>query len=175
MARQKFGEAITLLQSSGITDRGETMAKYHAERGAVHMETGEFQQALYDFGTAVRFDGKQPQYYAHRANCMMMLNQIKDALVEFGMAIKIKPDGIYYFNRGLVHQRLTDFKEAIEDFTNGIKYIKSGETHFKALFHRGNCYRNIKQYEKSIDDLKKACDIVREDAPAHNNLGLSYF
>ena len=73
------------------------------------METGEFQQALYDFGTAVRFDSKQPQYYAHRANCMMMLNQINDALLEFGMAIQLKPDGIYYFNRGLVHQRLMNF------------------------------------------------------------------
>ncbi len=36
-------------------------------------------------------------------------------------------------------------------------YIKGGEPHFKALFHRGNCYRQIKQYDKSIDDLLKAC------------------
>ena len=57
---------------------------------------------------------------------MMMLNQITDALVEFGNAIQLKPDGIYFFNRGLVHQRLMNFEKAIEDFSNGIKYIKSG-------------------------------------------------
>lgn len=68
-----------------------------------------------------------------------------------------------------------NFKNAIEDFTEGIKYIKSGETHFKALFHRGNCYRQIKEYGKSIADLSKACEIVKDDAPAQNNLGLSYF
>lgn len=84
-------------------------------------------------------------------------------------------DGINYFNRGLVHARLMNFDNAIKDFTEGIKYIKSGQTHFKALFHRGNCYRQIKQYAKSITDLAKACDIVKDDAPAQNNLGLSYF
>jgi hypothetical protein len=42
------------------------------------------------------------------------------------MAISLKPDGIYYFNRGLVHQRLMAYELAIEDFTNGIKYLKSG-------------------------------------------------
>jgi hypothetical protein len=57
----------------------------------------------------------------------------------------LKPtDGLYYFNRGLVHARLMNFDNAIQDFTDGIKYIKTGETHFKALFHRGNCYRQKK-------------------------------
>ncbi len=35
-------------------------------------------------------------------------------------------DGINYFNRGLVHARLMNFDNAIKDFTEGIKYIKSG-------------------------------------------------
>ena len=34
---------------------------------------------------------------------------------------------------------------------------------------------NIKQYENSINDLKKASESNKEDAPAQNNLGLSYF
>lgn len=68
-----------------------------------------------------------------------------------------------------------NYTHAIQDFTDGLKYIKSGETSFKALFHRGNCYRQIKQYAKSIEDLKRACEAVKDDAPAQNNLGLSYF
>lgn len=68
-----------------------------------------------------------------------------------------------------------NFMNAIQDFSEGIKYIKTGDTHFKALFHRGNCYRQIKEYAKSIKDLSDACNIVKDDAPAQNNLGLSYF
>jgi tetratricopeptide (TPR) repeat protein len=84
---------------------------------------------------------------------------------------------LYYFNRGMIHARLMNFELAIDDFTSGIKHIKSDqtETNFKALFHRGNCYRQIKNYERSIEDLEAACKLVSDDAPAQNNLGLSYF
>ena len=51
--------------------------------GNAFMATGHYQKAMYDFGTAIRFDDKNPQYYANRGNCMMMLNQINDALAEF--------------------------------------------------------------------------------------------
>lgn len=78
------------------------------------MAIGHYQKAMYDFGTAIRFDDKQAQYYANRGNCMMMLNQINDALAEFEKAISLKPtDGLYYFNRGLVNARLMYFSKAI--------------------------------------------------------------
>ena len=47
------------------------------------MAIGHYQKAMYDFGTAIRFDDKQAQYYSDRGNCMMNLNQINDALAEF--------------------------------------------------------------------------------------------
>jgi tetratricopeptide (TPR) repeat protein len=82
-AIQKFSEAITCLQSAPANDKGSTHAKYHADRGNAFMAIGHYQKAMYDFGTAIRFDDKNPQYYANRGNCMMMLNQINDALAEF--------------------------------------------------------------------------------------------
>lgn len=39
----------------------------------------------------------------------------------------------------------------------------------------GNCYRSIKNYDKSIEHLQRACEIKKDEATAHNNLGLSYF
>lgn len=30
---------------------------------------------------------------------------------------------------------------------------------FKALFHRGNAYRDVKEYEKSVEDLTNAAEI----------------
>ena len=127
IAIQKFSQAITCLQSAPSSDKGSTHAKYHADRGNAFMAIGHYQKAMYDFGTAIRFDDKQAQYYANRGNCMMMLNQINDALAEFEKALSLKPnDGLYYFNRGLVHARLMNFNNAIQDFSEGINYIKTG-------------------------------------------------
>jgi hypothetical protein len=33
-------------------------ARYHADRGNAFMATGHYQKAMYDFGTAIRFDEK---------------------------------------------------------------------------------------------------------------------
>lgn len=79
-AIQKFSEAITCLQSAPNNDKGSIHARYHSERGEAFMAIGHYQKAMYDFGTAIRFDGNNAQYYANRGNCMMMLNQINDAL-----------------------------------------------------------------------------------------------
>lgn len=68
------------MQSAPTNDKGETHARYHADRGNAFMAIGHYQKAMYDFGTAIRFDESQAQYYANRGNCMMMLNQINDAL-----------------------------------------------------------------------------------------------
>lgn len=118
MAIQKLSEAITCLQSAPPNDKGQTHARYHADRGNAFMAIGQYQKAMYDFGTAIRFDENQPQYFANRGNCMMMLNQINDALAEFEKAIQLKSsDGMYYFNRGLVHARLMNYNNAIQDFS----------------------------------------------------------
>jgi hypothetical protein len=47
------------------------------------MAIGQFQKAMFDFGTAIRYDPGQAEYYSNRGNCMMQLNQINDALAEF--------------------------------------------------------------------------------------------
>jgi tetratricopeptide (TPR) repeat protein len=83
MAIQKFSEAITSLQSCPSSEKGDINAEYHADRGNAFMAIGHYQKAMYDFGTAIRFQKEKAQYYANRGNCMMMLNQINDALSEF--------------------------------------------------------------------------------------------
>mmetsp|Transcript_10437 Transcript_10437/g.8973 ORF Transcript_10437/g.8973 Transcript_10437/m.8973 type:complete len:80 (+) Transcript_10437:424-663(+) len=39
----------------------------------------------------------------------------------------------------------------------------------------GNCYRKIGDFPEAIQKLQKACDLEKENASAHNNLGLAYF
>ena len=75
-----------------------------------------------------------------------------------------------------MYARLENYHNAIDDYTEALKTLqKDNKAAFKAHFHRGNCYRQIKKYDQSIDDLLKACETQKDNAPAQNNLGLSYF
>ena len=44
-------------------------------------------------------------------------------------------------------------QNAIEDYNSALKYLKETNAQFKAHFHMGNCYRQIKKYDKSIEHL----------------------
>ena len=41
-------------------------------------------------------------------------------------------------------------------------------------YHRGICYRNLGQHEKSIEDHSKAIELDPDNAHAYYNRGLSY-
>ena len=41
---------------ASTSDKGLSHAKYHAERGNMFMAIGHYQKAMYDFGTAIRFN-----------------------------------------------------------------------------------------------------------------------
>ncbi|CAD8126302.1 unnamed protein product [Paramecium sonneborni] len=154
-AIQLFSEAITLLQNSNQTE--PQYAKFYAARGNAYMQTGQYQRALFDFSTAVRFEENNAEHYGARGNCFLQLGEVNDALKEYDKAIQIKStDGFLFLNRALVYARLDNYKKAIEDYQQALKYLKDSNAQFKAHFHMGNCYRQIKSYDQSIEHLQKA-------------------
>lgn len=98
---------------------------------------------------------------ASKGNCLLNLNQINEALVEFQRAITMNPhDGIFYSKRALVYARLEKFQSAIDDYTSALSLLKDSRNRFESLFQRGNCYRQIKNYDQSIKDLQMVKKIL---------------
>ena len=94
---------------------------------------------------------------ANKGNCLLNLNQINEALLEFQRAISMNPhDGLFYLKRALVYARLEKFQNAIDDYTQALNLlnVKDSKNRFESLFQRGNCYRQIKNFDLSIKDLQ---------------------
>ena len=58
----------------------------------------------------------------------------------------------------------------------GIRYLddflKSNPNNISAILNRGNAYKNLKKYEKALDDYNKIIDIEPNFSDAHNNKGI---
>ncbi len=51
------------LRQNTSSQNEKTFARYHAARGAVFMQTGQFQRAFYDYSSAVRLDDGNAKYF----------------------------------------------------------------------------------------------------------------
>jgi tetratricopeptide (TPR) repeat protein len=136
---------IHIRQNTNQTEK--IYAKYYSARGNVFLQTGQYQRALFDFTTAIRFESSNAHYYASRASCFQQLNQIQEALNDYQKAISLNPtNGLFYLNRALVYAKLERFqvktifllsvnynvtKDAIDDYTEAIKYLKESGPQFK--------------------------------------------
>ena len=53
-----------MLYRQNTTPQNEKIfAQFHAARGAVFMQTGQFQRAFYDYSSAVRLDDSTAKYF----------------------------------------------------------------------------------------------------------------
>lgn len=77
-----------------------------------------------------------------------------------------------YFNRGVSHIQLENYKEAVNDFSRSIELSYQPEL---SAFQRGLSYYMLEQYEESISDLELYVDAYPDNSDSWIYLALSYF
>ena len=105
------------------------------------------------------------------------LNQgnYQKALKFFSKAIDIyKRDPAAFYNRGLVHEKLENYKEAIEDYKksltmDGLMY--TANTHNNI----GSSYLQLEDFDNALIHLNKAISIKSDDGSYYHNRGIVFF
>jgi Flp pilus assembly protein TadD len=111
-------------------------------------------QAHNNFGLALFVEGK-----------------IEEAIFHYNEAICIKPDRLYYSNRGDAYRKLGQYQRAIEDYNEAIRL----KPDFNAYYNRGNAYTKLNQYQLALKDYNEVIRLNPDYAEAYNNLGVVYF
>jgi len=87
-------------------------------------------------------------------------NRFSDAISYYSKILELNPDdsirSIIYKHRGMAHFACSSYEEAIDDFTNSLKYDSQS---YKAAYYRGVVYSVQKQYSKAIDDYSLSLKI----------------
>ncbi len=74
---------------------------------------------------------------------------------------------------GNIYRKKKQIIEAIKNYDSASKILKSHDL-FQVYINRGLCYREFGDLENSIEDMKKACDLGKENPLAHFHLGANY-
>jgi tetratricopeptide (TPR) repeat protein len=101
---------------SGAESR-DNLARAFYDRGRAWTDKAEYDRAIRDFDTAIRYDPDYPEAYNNRALAYIGKGQPDQALRDFDEAVRLDPNyAIALFNRGLALQSLGRTDEAARSF-----------------------------------------------------------
>ena len=135
---QEWDKAVDLLRKATALDHkyAPNLAAVYQQRGYAAATNQQFQDALNDYGEAIKITPQDPRIYEQRAAVEMKLNDTDKALADYSEAIKLKPNEIrYYLYRSYIYETKADAKSSMAD-TEKVLKLDPNNTEAKARKNR---------------------------------------
>lgn len=160
-----FLGAVLLLFS--VTACSPAARKFY-ERGLLHTEKGNYDQAIRDFSKVIESEPQHAMAYNNRGVAYKQKGDYDRAISDYSRAIEIDPGfAMAYNNRGAAHAGKGDFGWAIGDYS---KAIEIDSMFAFAYNNRGLAYAGKGDYRQAVRDFKKGIEVNPGYAEAYNNL-----
>ena len=114
----QWDKAIDLLRKATALDHkyAPNLAAVYQQRAYAAATNQQFQDAINDYGEAIKISPEDTRIYEYRAAVEMKLNEMDKALADYSEAIKRKPDEARYLNyRAYIYELKKDLKNSMAD------------------------------------------------------------
>lgn len=107
-------------------------------------------------------------YYFQRSKVYVLQKKFKLALNDLDIAIEKAPtDGMLYYHRGLIKQRINDIQGALFDFDSAVNFSPDNSTYY---YKRGILYEDLGRFKNALDDFKKSVQLNPTNIPSFQEL-----
>jgi tetratricopeptide (TPR) repeat protein len=121
---QEWDKAVDLLRKATALDHkyAPNLAAVYQQRGYAAATNQQFQDAINDYGQAIKINPEDSRIYEQRAAVEMKLNDMDKALADYSEAIKLKPNEVrYYLYRSYIYEIRGDIKNSMADTEKVLK------------------------------------------------------
>jgi tetratricopeptide (TPR) repeat protein len=121
---QEWEKAVDLLRKATDLDHkyAPNLAAVYQQRAYAAATNQQFQDAINDYGEAIKISPEDPRIYEQRAAAEMKLNDMDKALADYSEAIKLKPNEVrYYAYRSYIYEVKGDIKNSMADTDKVLK------------------------------------------------------
>jgi tetratricopeptide (TPR) repeat protein len=113
--------------------------------------------------------------FNRRGNQMYEQHLYKRAAIEYGHMIEKSPKYAFaYLLRGMAEEQSADYKRAIHDDTEGLKYATQIPLRDSLYFNRGLTYRNMGDLKHALPDFSQAIALQPDNWPAYGIRAFCY-
>jgi tetratricopeptide (TPR) repeat protein len=135
-------------------------AYYH--RGLACRELSDYQEAIFDFGQAIKLDSNYWSAYLERGRVYQKLGDYRQAIDNYNMIVKKNPkDAVAYCERSSAYMGLEFFPLAILDCDRAIELDPK---YARAYVDRAKSYQRLGNAAKGIENLKIAAGLGSQEA-----------
>lgn len=160
---EKFAEGMFHDKNQPDENLGDLLGK-----GAVQMQVGNYEQALYFFNKALKIDPNYSAAYNNKGNTLRTMGQLDEALDNYNKAIEIHPkEPEYYYNKASVLEEMENFDDAKAAY---LKTLDLRNDHIEALNALALCYVRNKDYENTHKYLDRLLKISPNDLDGLTNM-----
>jgi tetratricopeptide (TPR) repeat protein len=171
----------------------------YSDRASAYAKLGNYKDAIRDYDKAIELDTYDKDSYYRRGLAYLSLGNPRQAIKDIDKAIKgdmesikfneifIDPDtgrknssygkkllenmGMKYMNRGNAYSDLSNYKQAIKDYSKAIELNPKSDISY---YNRGIAYYKLGNKNKAISDYSKAIEVNPLYAHAYFIRGLFY-
>ncbi|MEZ4669361.1 MAG: tetratricopeptide repeat protein [Anaerolineae bacterium] len=148
----------------GLGRRFQSLAiSAHIDRGSIHLNNGNFHQALRDLSLAIRLS---PDANHLTRLVAQRLQDHQEYLRDRGRISSA------YASRGCVYKEMNQIELAIEDFDHAIEFDAQNAL---AYAHRGVIYIKLQDWTRALSDYNQFIALQPEDFLGYNNRGIVHF
>src|SRR6266496_2208432 len=121
---QEWDKAIELLRKATDLDHkyADELSAVYQQRGYADATNQQFQDAINDYGEAIKLTPQDVRVYEQRAAVEMKLQDYDKALADYSEVIKLKPNEVRYVNyRAYIYELKKDLKNSMADTDKVLK------------------------------------------------------
>jgi tetratricopeptide (TPR) repeat protein len=121
---QEWDKAIELLRKASDLDHkyADELSAVYQQRGYADATNQQFQDAINDYGEAIKLTPQDVRVYEQRAAVEMKLQDYDKALADYSEVIKLKPNDVRYVNyRAYIYELKKDLKNSMAETDKVLK------------------------------------------------------
>ena len=121
---QDWDKAVELLRKATALDHKYTdeLSAVYQRRGYADASEQKYQDAITEYGDALKLTPRDVRIYEQRAAVEMKINDYDKALADYSEAIKLKPNEVRYYNyRAYIYELKNDLKNSMADTEKVLK------------------------------------------------------
>ncbi len=159
-----------LMDAMDAVKLNPTNAMAYNVLGLLHMELGNYEDAVDAFSKAIELDNKYAQVYLNRGRAYNLAQNNELALADLNMLVSLDTSyALGYFGRATVHNSMGNTSAAISDYS---KTILLQPNFPGAYYSRAVSYKMLGEYTNAQRDYSQVLVLTPNDASAYNNRGV---